>query len=105
MTQIKKKQEQPIRYKFVIPMYGLRREITEMREVEVELRDGANIAEVIAAMKEKIPDLEGQVIRPGENRLADEYKFNINGKFYFDGSDFELHPGDRIALLVPMTGG
>ncbi len=105
MTQIKKKQEQSAKYKFNIPMYGLRREITEKREVEVELRDGAGMAEVIAAMKEKIPALEGQVIRQGENRLVEEYKFNVNGRFYFDGSDFSLHPGDRIALLVPMTGG
>ena len=105
MTQIKKQQNNSVKYKFNIPMYGLRREITEKREVEVELRDGANMAEVIAAMKQKLPALEGEVIRPGENRLAEEYKFNINGQFYFDGSDFELHPGDRIALLVPMMGG
>jgi molybdopterin converting factor small subunit len=92
-------------FKVVIPMYGLRREITERREVEVELRDGATMPEVIAAMKKQIPSLEGPVIRPGEDRLVEQYKFNINGKFYFDGQDFELHPGDRIALLVPMTGG
>jgi len=92
-------------FKVIIPMYGLRREITEQREVEVELKDGATMAEVIAAMRAKIPSLEGQVIRQGEDRLVDQYKFNINGKFYFDGQDFNLHPTDRIALLVPMTGG
>jgi molybdopterin converting factor small subunit len=105
MVPANKQPDQLTRHKFVIPMYGLQREITEEREVEVELPDGAGMAEVIAAMKEKLPALEGQVIRPGQNRLADEYKFNINGHFYFDGSEFELHPGDRIALLVPMTGG
>jgi molybdopterin converting factor small subunit len=86
-------------------MYGLRREITEQREVEVELKEGATMAEVIAAMRAKIPSLEGPVIRQGEDRLVDQYKFNINGKFYFDGQDFTLHSSDRIALLVPMTGG
>ena len=92
-------------FKVVIPMYGLRREITELREVEVELNDGATMPEVIAAMRKKIPSLEGPVIRPGEDRLVEQYKFNINGKFYFDGQDFKLNKGDRIALLVPMTGG
>jgi molybdopterin converting factor small subunit len=92
-------------FKITIPMYGLRREITEKREVEVELRDDATMPEVIAALKEKVPSLEGPVIRQGENRLIELYKFNVNGKFYFDGQDFELHPGDRIALLVPITGG
>ena len=86
-------------------MYGLPREITEKREVEVELRENAGMAEVVAALREKVPSLEGTVIVPGEDRLADEYKFNINGAFYFAGTDFKLRKGDRIALLVPMTGG
>ena len=92
-------------FRFIIPMYGLPREITELREVEVELGDGAGMAEVVSALREKVPALEGPVIRPGEDRLMNEYKFNINGRFYFDGMDFQLREGDRIALLVPMTGG
>jgi molybdopterin converting factor small subunit len=92
-------------FKVIIPMYGLPREITEIRKVEVELRDEASMAEVIAALKEKVPSLEGPVFRVGENRLQEQYKFNINGQFYFDGMDFKLRQGDRIALLVPMTGG
>jgi molybdopterin converting factor small subunit len=91
--------------KWVIPMYGLPREITEKREVEVELSEGAGMAEVVAALREKVPALEGRAIVAGEDRLADEYKFNINGTFYFAGTDFKLKQGDRIALLVPMTGG
>jgi molybdopterin converting factor small subunit len=91
--------------KVKIPMYGLRREITELREVEVELPDNADMAAVLTALKARIPSLEGPVIRRGENRLVEQYKFNINGKFYFDGQDFKLNQGDRIALLVPMTGG
>jgi molybdopterin converting factor small subunit len=92
-------------FKVTIPMYGLPREITEVRNVEVELPDEAGMADVIAALKEKVPSLEGPVFRVGENRLQEQYKFNINGQFYFDGMDFKLRQGDRIALLVPMTGG
>lgn len=92
-------------FKFVIPMYGMSRKITGLREVEVELSDGAGMAEVITALREKVPSLEGPVFRAGEDRLQEQYKFNVNGQFYFAGMDFELHEGDRIALLVPMTGG
>jgi molybdopterin converting factor small subunit len=92
-------------FKCIIYMYGLPYEITTLREVEVELNEGAGMAEVTAALKEKIPALEGPVIRTGQNRLQDNYKFNINGDFFYDGMDFQLHPGDRIALLVPVTGG
>ena len=56
--------------KWTIPMYGLQREITELRQVDVELPEGATMPQVIAAMREKIPSLEGPVIRPGEDRLA-----------------------------------
>ena len=92
-------------FKCVIPMYGLPYEITALREVEVELKDGAGMAGVIAALREKIPALVGPVFRPGEDRLQELYKFNVEGQLYFDGMDFELHRGDRIALLVPVTGG
>jgi molybdopterin converting factor small subunit len=91
--------------KWTIPMYGLPWQITEKREVEVELSDNAGMVEVVAALRKRIPALEGTVIVRGEDRLADEYKFNINGTFYFAGMDFKLKKGDRIALLVPMTGG
>lgn len=92
-------------FKIKVQMYGLLPEVTTDREVELELPEGAGMSEVVAAMRKKIPTMEGIVIRPGENRLADEFKFNINGRFYYDGSDFTLKPGDRIALLVPATGG
>jgi molybdopterin converting factor small subunit len=92
-------------FECVIPMYGLPYEITTAREVRVRLEDGAGMARVIAAMREKLPALTGKVFRSGENRLEEGYKFNINGRFYFDGEEFALHPGDRIALLVPVVGG
>ncbi len=86
-------------------MYGLPYEITTLREVAVELPEGANMASVVAALKDKVPALEGPVVRPGTDRLREQYKFNLNGTFYYDGQDFTLRPGDRIALLVPVTGG
>ena len=92
-------------FKCTLYMYGLPYELTPLREVEVELNDGAGMAEVVAALREKVPVLEGPVIRTGQDRLQENYKFNINGDFFYDGMDFRLHPGDRIALLVPVTGG
>jgi molybdopterin converting factor small subunit len=92
-------------FKCVVQIFGLPREISDLREVEVELKDGASMGEVIAALRQKIPALEGPVIRNREDRLVEYYKFNVNGLFYFDGMDFQLQSGDRIALLMPVTGG
>lgn len=90
---------------FTVRMFGLPPDVTDLREVEIEVPEGAGMREVVAALKKKVPSLTGHVFRPGEDRLADLYKFNINGHFYFDGMDFKLQGGDRIALLIPATGG
>jgi molybdopterin converting factor small subunit len=92
-------------FKTRVHMYGLPHEITELRVAEIEINEGAGMSEVVAALKSQVPSLEGPVIRSGEDRLEEQYKFNINGHFYFDGMDFQLKPGDRIALLTPATGG
>jgi molybdopterin converting factor small subunit len=92
-------------FKGTVYIYGLPREIADVREVQVELRDGASMAEVIAALKQKVPALDGTVFRSGEDRLHELYKFNVNGTFYYDGQDFKLKRDDRIALLMPVQGG
>jgi molybdopterin converting factor small subunit len=92
-------------FKGVVYIYGLPREIADVREVQVELKDGATMSEVIAELKKKVPALEGPVFRKGEDRLQELYKFNINGDFYYDGQDFQLNKEDRIALLMPVQGG
>jgi molybdopterin converting factor small subunit len=92
-------------FKCLVHMYGLPHEITELRAIEIEVNEGAGMEEVVAAMKQKIPALEGPIIRSGENRLEEQYKFNLNGHFFFDGMDFQLKEGDRIALLTPAQGG
>ncbi|MBA7647833.1 hypothetical protein ES703_55612 [subsurface metagenome] len=92
-------------FRCVVQMFGLPSEITELREVEVELDDGATLRDVVVALKDKIPALEGTAIRAGEDQLVEHYKFNVNGRFYYDDMDLQLQSGDRIALLVPIAGG
>ena len=90
----------------VVQIFGLPRDITDARNVEVELKNEARaMSDLIAALRKKIPALEGPVIRVGEDRLVERYKFNVNGRLYYDGMAFQLQSGDRIALLTPMTGG
>jgi len=86
-------------------MFGLPPEVSELRSVQIVLNEGANLADLIAGLKSRIPALEGQVIRPGENRLTEQYTFDINGCFYFDDSELHLKDGDSIALLILITGG
>ena len=89
----------------IVQLFGLPHEITELQKVEVGLEDGANLGDVIAALRREIPALEGRVIRAGENRLMEHYAFNINGRFYRNDEEVQLQDGDRIALLTLATGG
>jgi len=89
----------------IVQLFGLPREITDSREIEVELKDGANLGDVIAALRREIPALEGPVIRAGENRLMEHCAFNINGRFYFNDKEAQLQGNDHVVLLTLATGG
>ncbi len=91
--------------RYIVGMYGLSGEITELREVEIELKDRASLGDVVGALRRKIPGLEGRVIHAGEDRLMERYAFNINGRFYFDDAEIQLQDGDRVALLTLAMGG
>jgi molybdopterin converting factor small subunit len=92
-------------FRCVVQMFGLPREITELREVELNLKDGASLVDVTAALRRSIPALEGPVILAGEDRLVENYKFNVNGHLYYNDLNLKLQSGDRVALLTPVTGG
>jgi molybdopterin converting factor small subunit len=86
-------------------MFGLPRQLTSLPGVEVELNESAGIQQLIAALKSKIPALEGPVILQGIDRLTDNYAFVINGEFHLTDSDIRLKNGDRIVLILLATGG
>ncbi len=88
-----------------VGLYGISKQITTERQVEVELNDGAGLADLIAALRRRIPALDGTVFHRGEDRLSEFYAFNINGRFYIDDKDIRINEGDRIALLSLAAGG
>jgi molybdopterin converting factor small subunit len=89
----------------IVQLFGLPREASELREVEVKLKDEANLEDVISALRREIPTMEGRAIRAGENRLMEHCAFNINGRFYLGDEEIKLQDGDRILLLTLATGG
>ena len=91
--------------KCTVEMFGLPPEITDMRSTEVVLRDDATPADVVAALRQNIPALEGPIISPGEDRLTEVFGFYINGQFYTGDQQVHLKTGDRIVLLALALGG
>jgi len=94
----------------IVDMYGLSQRKAQPEQVEIEIPNPAKLADIIAALRDKLPLIEGDVIFTGQNRLTPYYIFNINGRFYSDESELEkinlfyLKEGQRIALL-PLTFG
>lgn len=91
--------------KCTVDMFGMPAQVTDLKNVDIELKDDARVRDVVAELKRKIPNLEGAVITPGDNRLTEMYAFNINGQFHYDDSDLRLKNGDRLTLLLLATGG
>ena len=91
--------------RYTVRLFGLPHEATKLPEVEVELEDGANLGDIIAALRSAIPTLKGNVIHAGEDRLLENYGFNINGRFYLNDEEIQLKDCDYIALLSLATGG
>ena len=91
--------------KYNVEMFGLSKEITDLRNVEIELNEGASLRDLVGALRHKIPALEGKVIRTGQDRLTEQYVFNIDGRFYFDSDKVKLREGSNIRLLLLSTGG
>jgi molybdopterin converting factor small subunit len=91
--------------RYVVEMFGRPYEITGLRKVELELKNGASLADIVAGLKLAVPELEGEVIRTGEDRITDEFTFNINGRFYSYDGDLHLQEGDHIVLLTLATIG
>jgi molybdopterin converting factor small subunit len=91
--------------KYNVELFGMSNEVVGLRNVDVELDDGASLADLVAALRREMPALEGSVISPGEDRLTKHYTFNINGRFYIDDYTVNVRPDDHIVLLTFALGG
>jgi hypothetical protein len=88
-----------------IEMYGIPQDIYPKIKVAVDLNDEASLTDVVIALKKKIPGLEGPVIGQGQDSLLENYAFIVNGQSQPEGSNFRIHPQDRIVLVLMATGG
>ncbi len=91
--------------KYVVEMYGFALEVSGKNEVEITLDDEAHMKDVIAVLRQKLPELSGKVIEKEKNSLVETCAFNIDGRFYFGEENPELYDGCQIRLLTLATGG
>jgi hypothetical protein len=88
-----------------VELFGLPGDITDLRNIEVDLDQGTGLSDLIARLRQKIPALEGRIFVPGENKLTRYYVFNINGRFHMNDSKIQIQSSDHILLLAFPLGG
>jgi hypothetical protein len=87
-----------------VEMFGLS-PVTNAASVQIELRSGASLADVVRGIADKMPVLVGKVIEKDRSRLVETYGFYVNGQFTGEDPDLRLKEGDRVVLLLLATGG
>jgi len=88
-----------------VDFLGLRGDLADLESVEVDLNQGADLGDLIAELKRKIPALEGIAFVSGENKLMGHYVFAINGRFHMNDSGIHIQNSDHILLLILVGGG
>ncbi len=88
-----------------IEMYGVPQSVTQQYKTRLDLEDGASLQDVIQALKQKMPAMEGSVIYQGQDRLIENFSFIVNGQSQPEDSDIRIQPNDRIVLVLMATGG
>ncbi len=87
-----------------VELFGLPQNIA-IKAIEVSLPEGSGITDLVAALRQAIPALNGSVVSSSKNRLMESYVFNINGHFYSNNRGIKLKTGDKVKLLALASGG
>ncbi|HXG52940.1 MAG TPA: NTP transferase domain-containing protein [candidate division Zixibacteria bacterium] len=88
-----------------VELFGAARLLARTPEVSLTIPAGSALAEVFAALAERVPALSNRVVDPERRRLAPGYACNINGLDFVRDSSVKINPGDRILILSADAGG
>ena len=90
---------------YTVGLFGLSHVFPGQHDIEVELGPETTLGELLAALRRKMPALEGKIIRTGEDKLAGLYAFNVNGRFFLDEYDIKIRATDHILIVTLALGG
>jgi len=90
--------------KLTVEMYGLS-PYTELNKVDLDLKDGAEIGELVGALGKKLPAFEGNVKEKGTNRLIEKYGIYLNSQFISQDEPVKLKANDRVVIILQAVGG
>ena len=86
---------------------AISRVLTGKSEFQINLKKGSSIADLVAALGKKFPQLLGQIIEKDGQALIPTNVFSVNGQKIIHESDtgFQPRDGDKLILLSLLSGG
>ena len=90
--------------KLTVELFGPARRLSGLKKIDVEVKDGATLRDVIDILAEKFPQLVDTVIQSG-SQLSAAYILNYNGKRTARSLDETPEEGDNLLLLPVDAGG
>jgi molybdenum cofactor guanylyltransferase len=88
-----------------VELFGVALLLARTREVALTLPPGATLAQVFAALAEKLPVLVGRVISSDATHLVDGYACSVNGLEFVRSPTARVNPGDSFIILSADAGG
>lgn len=88
-----------------VELFGVARLVGHTREVPLELRTDATVADAFAALVREVPALAGTVVSAEGTHLADGYACSRNGLEFVRSPAARVHGGDVLAILSADAGG
>jgi sulfur-carrier protein len=90
-----------------VEFLAVSRVLTGQSEISLILKKGASIADVVAALGSKFPQMLGQIIEENGKALIPTNVFSVNGQKIIHETDTAFKPddGDRLILLSLLSGG
>ncbi len=88
-----------------VELFGVARLLAGVKQVEVELDEGATVRGVLRGLARRCPGLVGAVIRPDLTGLVEGHVLNLNGLSFVADAGAPVAPGDALLLLSSSAGG
>jgi molybdopterin converting factor small subunit len=88
-----------------VEFFGLPRRLSGAKQTTVDVKRGATLRDVVAALAKEFPSFLGDLIDPHTYNLHEPYFFNIDARHVPRSLDYQPKEGERLLLLFLEAGG
>ena len=89
-----------------VELFGNSQVLTGQKLIDLQfLKPQVDICDVIQALGQRFPMLDGKVLDFRTKSLLSSYALNLNGVGFKDAAQIELAEGDSILILPSQAGG